>query len=318
MTEGNDSKINAARPLTESSKGQASALWAAWWPVLRAMLSLLRRHGLRAFVLAGLSSVIVGLGGGVFFTLPYLVTRYSDQYPSWYWILFPVATWLAVAPVGPVESGYWYAMYRLLMGEKVGVGNLFAGFRRLRLYLNLVAIMLVMVAVPQVLCWIWAELPWSFCWEYFENFVTPGSPLDQLIVSIPGIGWFIGKFHYAAQTLILLPIQWSALVVLVEGKSWPKALSGSVRLAWQYKHLVLLMLSVLVVLSCDTWLRALLPHSRDYFEGYSRFVYWLVDWGGLGGHAAITCAIMAIKSAALVTIYQAMRRGGTAQPAEIA
>jgi len=280
------------------------------WPVLREMFSLLRRHWLRAFVLAGLSCVIVGLGCAVFSMLHYLIDRYSDHYLSWYWILSPVSLWLAVAPVGPVESGYWYAMYRLLMGEKVGAGGLFAGFRRSRLYLNLVAISLVMVAVPQVLYWIWAELPWQFCWEYYENIVTPGSPLDELVWSIPGIGWFISEFHFAGRTLILLPIQFSALVVFVGGKSWLGALAQSVILTFRHWRLALVLFAVMIAVSFDNWLRILLP-SHYYYEGWMREVIW---WVNFAGNSLIQWAKIAIEVTALVVVFREMLKCEAAAP----
>jgi len=218
-----------------------------------------------------------------------------------------------------MEAGYSLMVHRLLSGEPGRFRTLFTGYRTWRLFSRLAIVSGVLVASDYALNCLWSWLPWDFCWDYFSNIVTPGSPLDELLGSIPHLGWFIGDFHYAVRALILLPIQWAALEVIVAGKSWPAALAGSVHLVWRHKSLALVMLGVLVVLSFDAWPRALLPNRHDYFQDYSYFVYKLVDWLHLGGNAAITCAVTAIKTAGLVVVYHAMRASDVAaQPPESA
>lgn len=319
MTQGNGSEANPSRAPAELANGRGAALWAIWWPVLRTMLSLLRRHGLRillfAFVIIHSAAVTVILWGPVVYCFGFAGISPAEVMEFVYLAVLP----LVAAVAGPLESGYQLSVYRLLVGEKAGILTLVAGYRRIRLFLRLAVVSAALAACDRILDILWSRLPWDFCWDYFFNIVTPGSPLDQLLGSIPALGWFIGEFHFAAKALILLPIQWALLEVIVGGKSWPKALAGSARLAWRHKHLAMLLLGVVLVLSLDTWLRALLPHRQDYVVGYSHIVYWLVDWGGLAGHAAITCAVTAVKAAALVVIYHAMRKDDEAPvPAESA
>jgi len=263
------------------------------WPVLRSMLSLLRRHGLRVFLLAALMNLCM-IPGALPAGIPYyLGDRFTVPDSTWYWILMVVAPLAMISPVLPIESGYSYALYRLLLGERAGAGALFAGFRHLRLYLNLVAVGLVATAAPQVLNWIWAQIPWDFCWAYYENIITPGSPLDELIWSIPGIRWFIGDFHACVLELILLPIQWSALVVFVGGKPWYRALAASTTLVLRQWRPALMFIAVMMVLYFRFWPKMLLPHG---------------GWFSLAGCALIEWAALAVQAVALVVIYREMLR----------
>ncbi|MBE3100560.1 MAG: hypothetical protein IMZ44_25875 [Planctomycetes bacterium] len=307
MTEGNDGKTNAPPTPTEAAQSRAAALWAIWWPMLRTMLSLLRRSGLRLFLIAFVMSLLQLATVPLMVPVTWVLQHCGIESPMYWWPTLALFGATAMVLSGPIAAGYSLIVHQVLGGEKGRVLTLFVGFRTLRLFLRLATVSVALFLSDYGLNLLWSYLPWDFCWDYFSNIVTPGSPLDELLGHIPALGWFIGEFHFATKTLILLPIQWALLEVIIGGKSWPKALAGSARLAWRHKHLALLLLGVVLVLSLDTWLRALLPHRQDYFEGYSYIVYWLVDWGGLAGHAAITCAVTTVNTAALVVIYHAMR-----------
>ncbi|MCX5655407.1 MAG: hypothetical protein NTY65_12235 [Planctomycetota bacterium] len=273
------------------------------WPVLREMFSLLRRHGLRSFLLAALMNLLMIPGAGLVAVPIYLRDRFEVLDVAWHWVLVVLLPYILIAPALPIESGNSYAVYRLLLGEKVGAGSLFAGFRRLRLYLNLMTVGLVVMLSRLALGWAWDELPWNFCWDYYENLVTPGSPLDELIWSIPGIRWFIGDFHAGALELILLPIQWAALVVFVGGKPWYRALADSATLVLRHWRHALMFIAVVMVLYFRFWPKMLLPYG---------------GWLSLAGCALIQWAALTVQTTALVVIYREMLKRDAAAPPEIA
>jgi hypothetical protein len=161
------------------------------------MLSLLRRHGLRIFLfgfvnilsLAAIATVLAMAQSGCVYS------GIADALPMYYALL---ALWVVLAAVlGPLEGGYLLALHRLLVGEKAGILTLVVGYRSGRLFSRLAIVSGVLVASNFALYDLWSWLPWDFCWEYFSNIVTPGSPLDELLGSIPQLGWFIGEFHFA-------------------------------------------------------------------------------------------------------------------------
>jgi len=305
----------APLPPAEFAAAPPSSQQPVLWPVLREMLLLLRRHGLRMFLISFEMSLMVFasslLMASVVAALQYCGIPISlDWWPTYILVYAAVG-----AMIGPMEASYSLIAHRLLSGEPGRFRALFTGYGTWRLFSQLAIVSGVFVASDYALNCLWSWLPWDFCWDYFSNIVTPGSPLDEMIGSIPQLGWLIGEFHFAARALILLPIQWALLEVIVAGKPWLAAVAGSMHLAWRQKRLALVMLGVLVVLSFDTWPRALLPNRHDYFQQYSYFVYKLVDWLQLGANAAITCAVTAIKAAGLVVVYQAMRnRDAATQP----
>lgn len=304
-----------AEPAAATPSPQAPVLW----PVLRQMFLLLRRHGLRIAVF----TVVIVLSTSVITwalnTFQYwcAYSRIEGELMTYY---VPVALWAVLRVVwGPLEAGYFLALHRLLGGEDAGVRTLVVGYRSRRLFWRLVAGAFVFIACRQALCELWNRLPWDFFWAYFGNVVPPDSPLFELLLKIPAVGWFVSEIHLAAQTLILLPLQWMLVEIIVAGKSWPKALAGSASLAWRHKRLALVFLAVEMVLSFDVWLRELLPHARDYVQDHSDLVFHLVDSAQLAGNTAITCAITAIDVAALVVVYRAMRASdAVAQPPESA
>jgi len=289
------------------------------WPVVRTLLSLLRRHGLRVYLFAVVIALSTAAIAIVLAMAQYgcVYSGIADKLPMYYIVM---ALWTVVTAVlGPLVGGYYLAVHQLLVGEKAGVRTLAAGYRSGRLFSRLAIVSGVLAASSLALYDLWSWLPWNFCWEYFSNIVTPGSPLDEMLGSIPQLGWLIGEFHFAVRTLIYLPILWALLEVIVACKSWPAALAGSARLAWRHKRLALVMLAVLVALSFESWVHALLPRQRDYLEGYTAFAYSLAGWLILGGNALITCAVTAMKAAALVVVYREMRKNdGAVPPPEIA
>ena len=289
------------------------------WPVLRTMLALLRRHWLRIVIFTVVIFLSTAASTAVLVAVPYWCADYRTTSPllMQYGLL---ALWAVLQAVwGPLEAGYLFTLYRLLGGETAGARTLVVGYRSRRLFFGLAAGSFVLTASHDALRVLWTYLPWDFCWEYFSNIVTPGSPLDALLGSVPRLGWFISEFHLAVRTLILLPIQWALLEVIVAAKSWPKALAGSAGLAWRNKRLALVFLAAVVALSFDVWLKRLLPSPRAYGEDYGDFVAQVLFCGQLAANVAINLAILAIKAAALVVIYREMRnREAAVQPPESA
>lgn len=270
------------------------------WPLLRETAVLLRRHGVRLCVLA-LVFILIPVAATTILAVPLAICQREglDLAAAWVYAR-PVFSVLLAGLAGPLDGGYWLVVHRLLDGEKAGLRTLFAGYRRLWLFLNLAAVSAVVFGASEALGWVWPRLPWDFCWHYFDNLVHPDSPVARLIWSIPDVDWFLGKFHVWIQALLLLPIQWALAEVAIGGKTWTSALIDSVRLALRYRGPALLAFAVMVALGFSDWLRWLLPFEGDY-SGLARSV---VSWLNLAGNGAITVATTAIKATAFVVVYR--------------
>jgi len=237
--------ILGTRPSGEGRAGAAQ--------LLRAGLGFLRRHGLRAWLLAVLTLAILFWIMQLAFS-PLLISQYLTQgFGSgfdWWWYAGPVVNITAGAPF---LAAYAYALLLLLQHRRAGATTLFGPFRSAALWASTTmagsAPFLVEWLVPRLRWWI----PWS---ELQAGLVDENSLLAKAFRLIPVPEWLIHRLPHWIGILLAIPLAWSALNVLVLGTPGFRAITQSVRLARHHRRLATLYLAAAVLLPLTLWVLA--------------------------------------------------------------
>jgi len=309
------SPMTTGRPVSEAvGEALASAAAKARYafldrpplrPVLGEMFRLLRRYGLRAFLLAILAQVLIVLVGG-FASGPYFLLMWLAERKglAWLYDTYTAVIVLAVFVAGPIEAAYQVALNRMLDGERPGPRALFAAYARWRLFLNVGLACAVVYACDLLLPRLGELIPWNFLGEL----VREDSPLSRAVSAIPARRWMLRELERGFFIVLLIPLAWAAYDALLSGRSWRQALGRSVRLACRNPWLALLAAAFAFVLPFDRNLANLVPVDG---EGIGHFVWELLRAAQLMTHAILTWANLMLQSTALVVIYRAMLRRDT-------
>jgi hypothetical protein len=291
ITPGPDD-ILSTRPAGEGRAGAAA--------LARAGLNLLRRHGLRAWLLTVLTLAILFWIMQLAFS-PLLIRQYLTQgFGSgfdWWWYIGPVVN---IAAGAPFFAAYAYALFLLLHSRSAGAGTLFGPFRSAALWANTMlaasAVPLVKWLVPRLRWWI----PWS---EIYSNLVAENSLLAKTLRLVPMPEWIIAYLPKWIGILAAVPLAWSAMNVLVLGTPGFRAIAQSVRLTRRHWCLATAYLAACLLLPFIHWIDAPLNWVAVQQEGA---LSWLLF--GLNTLSALFVSSIRIllETLFLVLIYREM------------
>jgi len=285
--------ILGTRPTGEGRTGTAQ--------LLRAGLGLLRQHGLRAWLLAVLTllllHVITQVVHGPLFI--WLLTT-QGRADSWWWSLNMLASVASIVARSPVLVAYAFALLLLLKDRRPSLRLLFAPLKSRRLLGNVAIAGSMVPLVRWLLPWLWRSIPWS---ELQPGIVEEGSLLWRLLQVVPVPEWLTGSLPYWLATMVAVPLAWAGLNALVSRQAWFRSVARSARLAFRYWRLAAgyLVATVLLPFAHDV-------HTRlGWFAGeHEGAVYWLLFFLHFLSFFVVSSIVILLETLFLVLVYREM------------